>query len=56
MNFYSPVSNTKRQSIGHTMRIARSKMPGRQSREMGKSLGRESNFEKVCDESGTEYW
>ena len=30
--------------------------PGRQSREMGKSLGRESNFEEVCFELGTKYW
>ena len=29
---------------------------GRQSREMGKSLGRERNFEEVCFESETEYW
>ena len=56
MNFYSPVSNTKCHSIGHKMRIARIKNPGRQSREMGKSLGRECNFEEVCFESGTESW
>ena len=30
------------------MRIARNQNPGRQSREMGKSLGRERNFEEVC--------
>ena len=36
MNFYSPVSNTRCHSIGHKMRIARIKNPGRQSREMGK--------------------
>ena len=29
---------------------------GKQSREIGKSLGRERNFEKVCFELGTEYW
>ena len=29
---------------------------GRQSRETGKSLGRESNFEEVCLKLGTEYW
>ena len=56
MNFYSPVSNTRCHSIGHKMRIARIKIrvdsPGR----WGKSLGRESNFEEVCFESGTEYW
>ena len=56
MNFYSPVSNTRCHSIGHKMRIARIKNPGRQSREMGKSLGRERNFEEVFFESGTEYW
>ena len=56
MNFYSPVSNTRCHSIGHKMRIARIKGPGRQSREMGKSLGRERNFEEVCFEPGTEYW
>ena len=44
MNFYSPVSNTRCHSIGHKMRIARLKNPGRQSREMGKSLGRECKF------------
>ena len=43
MNFYSPVSS-------------KNQNPGRQSREMGKSLGREHNFEKVCFEPGTEYW
>ena len=56
MNFYSPVSNTKCHSIGHKMRIARIKIrvdsPGRWE----KSLGRESNFEEVCFEPGTEYW
>ena len=56
INIYSPVSNTRCHSIGHNLRIARIKMPGRQSREMGKSLGRESNFEEVCFEPGTEYW
>ena len=56
MNFYSPVSNTRCHSIGHKMRIARIKIGGRQSREMGKSLGRECNFEEVCFEPGTEYW
>ena len=30
--------------------------PGRQSSEMGKSLGRECNFEEVCFEPGTESW
>ena len=30
--------------------------PGRQSKEMGKSLVRESNFEEVCFEPRTEYW
>ena len=55
MNFYSPVSNTRCHSIGHKMRIARIKIRV-QSREMGKSLGRERNFEEVCFESGTEYW
>ena len=30
--------------------------PGRQSREMGKSRGRERKFEEVCFEFGTEYW
>ena len=30
--------------------------PGRKSREMGKSLGREHNFEEVCFEPGTESW
>ena len=39
MNFYSPVSNTRCHSIGHKMRIARIKIRV-QSREMGKSLGR----------------
>ena len=38
------------------MRIARIKNPGRQSREMGKGLGRERNFEEVCFESRAEYW
>ena len=56
MNFYSPVSNTRCHSIEHKMRIARIKIRGRQSREMGKSLGRECNFEEVCFEPGTEYW
>ena len=37
------------------MRIARIKIRVK-SREMGKSLGRERNFEEVCFESGTEYW
>ena len=50
MNFYSPVSNIRCHSIGHKMRITRIKI-----REMGKSLGRESNFEKVCFEPGTGY-
>ena len=54
MNFYSPVSNTRCHSIGHKMRIARIKI--RVSREMGKSLGRECNFEEVCFEPGTESW
>ena len=40
MNFYSPVSNTRCHSMGHKMRIARKNQnPGRQSRDMGKSLG-----------------
>ena len=53
MNFYSPLSNT----IGHEMRIARIKIQvDMQSREMGKSLGRECNFEEVCFEPGTEDW
>ena len=45
MNFYSPVSNTRCHSIGHKMRIARIKIWVDMSREMGKSLGRERNFE-----------
>ena len=32
------------------MRIARIKIRYRQSREMGKSLGRERNFEEMCSE------
>ena len=56
MNFYSPVSNTRCHSIGHKMRIARIKNPGRQFREKGKSLERECNFEEVCFEPGTEDW
>ena len=55
-NNNGPVSNTKCHSIGHKMRIARIKIrvdsPGRWE----KSLGRESNFEEVCFEPGTEYW
>ena len=55
MNFYSPASNTRRHSIGHKMRIiSKNHNPGRQSREMGKSLERERNFEEVCFELGTE--
>ena len=39
------------------MRIAKIKIQVlRQSMEMGKSLGRERNFEEVCFEPGTEYW
>ena len=56
MNFYSPVSNTRCHSIGHKNENSKNQNPGRQSREMGKSLGRERNFEEVCFESGTEYW
>ena len=48
MNFYSPVSITRCHSIGHKMRIARIKIRVDMSREMGKSLGRERNFEEVC--------
>ena len=56
MNFYSPVSNTKCHSIGHKMRIARIKIRVDSKGRWEKSLGRESNFEEVCFEPGTEYW
>ena len=56
MNFYSPVSNTKCHSIGHKMRIARIKIRVDSQGKWEKSLGRESNFEEVCFEPGTEYW
>ena len=56
MNFYSPVSNTKCHSIGHKMRIARIKIRVDSQGRWEKSLGRESNFEEVCFEPGTEYW
>ena len=56
MNFYSPVSNTRCHSIGHKMRIARIKIRVDSPGEMGKSLGRECNFEEVSFESGTESW
>ena len=55
MNFYSTVSNTRCHSIGHKMRISRIKIQV-QSRETGKSLGKEHNFEEVHFEPGTEYW
>ena len=43
MNFYSPVSNTRCHSIGHELNEnSKNQNPGRQSREMGKSLGRDS--------------
>ena len=56
MNFYSPVSNTKCHSIRHKMRNSKNQNPGRQSREMGKSLGRKCSFKEVCFEPGTESW
>ena len=56
MNFYSPVSNTKCHSIGHKMRIARIKIRVDSQGRWEKNLGRESNFEEVCFEPGTEYW
>ena len=34
----------------------KNKSLGRQSREMGKRLGRESNFNEVAIELGTENW
>ena len=46
-NFLSSVLNTRFHLIGHKMRIVKNQNPGRQSREMGKSLGRERNFEEV---------
>ena len=36
--------------------VTRTARTGRQSREMGKNLGRERNFEEVCFEPGTESW
>ena len=36
--------------------IFKNQNPGIQSREMGKSLGRERNFEEGSFESGKEYW
>ena len=56
MNFYSPVSNIRCHSIGHKIRIARIKIRVDSQGGMGKSLGRERNFEKVCFEPRTEYW
>ena len=38
------------------MRIARIKIRVDSPGEMGKNLRRESNFEEVCFEPGTEYW
>ena len=54
MNFYSPVSSTRRHSIAAYTHNIKNQNPGRQSREMGKSLGMECNFEEVCFEPGTD--
>ena len=49
MNFYSPVSNTIQVSFDRAYNEnSKNQNPGRQSREMEKSLGRECNFEEVC--------